>query len=306
MSHGDWSLEGLPPTQNFLGLPAEHSDPARAGVIVQQVPFEATSTFGVGSSVGPAAILDASREVELFDAELGCEPWQAARGIATLAPLPVVDLTGAAVAQLLAERTAALLDRGKFVVTIGGEHTSIVGAAWAHADRFPNLTVVQFDAHSDLRPEYHGTAWNHACAIARIRERSPRVVAVGIRSQEREERRLCDHDAQLTTVYAHEVHAESPEAWLDRVIDACGPEVYVTFDFDALDPALMPATGTPEPGGLTWQQATRALRRLCRERRVVGVDFNELAPIGGLHHPQFVAAKLIYRFLGYRFRTAGS
>lgn len=302
MSKGHPPLEGLPPTQNFLGLVAEGSNPATSAVVVQQVPFEATSTFGLGSSVGPTAILEASREVELFDAELGRETWKCAGGIATLAPLSVTGLDGGAVAQRLAERTADLLRRDKFVVTIGGEHTSIVGAAWAHAERFPNLTVVQFDAHSDLRPDYHGTPWNHACAISRIRERAPRVVAVGIRSQEIEERRLCDHDEQLTTIYGHEIHWQEPEAWMTRMVDACSPEVYVTFDYDALDPTLMPATGTPEPGGLSWQHATRALDRLCRERRVVGIDFNELAPIAGLHHPQFVAAKLIYRFLGYRFR----
>lgn len=299
----------LPSAKNFLGLAADRSDLDSAAVVLQLEPFEQTSTFGEGSARGPAALLAASREVELFDAELGFEPWVRCGGIATLAapsrgPTRQAPPGGADVAASLEVRTAELLDWGKFVVTLGGEHTSIVGAAWAHAARAEDLTVVQFDAHSDLRPEYGGTPWNHACAASRIRERVPRIVQVGIRSQDAGERALIE-EQRIPVIYAHEMHAASPSSsnplWLDRLIEACSQNVYITFDFDALDPSCMPATGTPEPGGITWTQATLALRQLCERRNVVGVDFSELSPIPGLHHPEFTAAKLVYRFLGLRF-----
>ncbi|MFH1845850.1 MAG: agmatinase [bacterium] len=303
MACQDHPHQVLPPEQNFLGLSGPAGELDSAGVVLMPVPFEATSTFGRGSAGGPAAILQASRELELFDAALGFEPWRDWGGIATLAPLTVEARDGATLASELAAIVDCWLAADKFVVTVGGEHTSIVGAVWAHGERHPDLTVVQFDAHADLRSEYAGSAWNHACTMARVRDRCPRIVQVGIRSQAAVEREITA-DENIPVLYAHRIHLESGSdparsPWLERLLAACGPRVYVTFDCDVFDPAVIPATGTPEPGGLTWSQVEAALAILCREREVVGFDLSELAPVTDLHHPQFTAAKLIYRFLGH-------
>lgn len=292
----------LGPDANFLALEEPHCHPDRAGVVILQAPYEATSTFGEGSAAGPGAVLAASHEVELFDAQLGCEAWMACGGIATCAPLDVTGKDGADVAAALETDAAGWLDRGKFVITLGGEHTSTVGAAWAHAARGEDVTVLQLDAHSDLRAAYLDQPWNHACAMARVLDRCGHLVQVGIRSEAAEERDTVRAGA-IPVHYAHAIHdAEAArEDWIAAVVGDTRRRVYVTFDCDVFDPAVMPATGTPEPDGLTWRQVDRLLARLCREREVVGFDLSELAPVAGLHHPQFTAAKLLYRFLGYRF-----
>jgi agmatinase len=294
----------LPPERNFLGLPAGRSDPAAAGVIIVPVPFEATSSYGPGSQRGPDAIISASQQVELFDAELGFSPVEAAGGIATLEPMDVARIDGAALCERLRELVAHWLSRGKFVVVLGGEHTSVVGAVRAHCEAFDDLTVLHLDAHSDLRQAYQGSAWNHACAMARVLDFHGTMVQVGVRSQEQSERAFAEEHG-LPVYYADWIHRRQEQGWdwTADVVAATTKRVYVTLDCDVMDPSVIPATGTPEPGGLTWQQVNRLLARLCRERQVVGLDMSELAPISGLIHPQFCVAKLIYRFIGYRFGT---
>jgi agmatinase len=292
------------PASVFLDLPPEHADPATAGVVLLPVPFERTSTFGRGSAAGPAAIIAASHELELFDAVLGTEPWRSAGGIATLPALsPAGD--GAAVAARLQGEVASWLARGRFLVTLGGEHTSVVGAIRAHIAAHPDLTILQLDAHSDLRPDYQDDSWNHACAMARILDVHSRLVQVGIRSQDGSER-TTSRERGLSVFYAHEILAadSAGEDWIGNVMAACGPDVYLTLDCDVFDPAVLPATGTPEPGGLTWFQVDSLLARLCRERNLAGFDVSELAPLAGLHHPEFTIAKLIYRLIGRRFGTS--
>lgn len=295
-------MEFLDKTQNFLALDPEDSQPETAGVVVLSAPFEESSTYGHGSCDGPSALLEASHEVELFDAALGFEPYIAAGGIATRAPLEIAGLDAPGLAEQLRLEAKHWLEREKLVITLGGEHSSIVGAVHAHSDRFKDLTVLHFDAHSDLRPEYQGSAWNHACAISRVLDVHDHVVQVGIRSQAKEERAIAEEKG-VRVFYAHEIHKRhsNKAPWVRQVIDATRPNVYITFDCDAFDPSVIPATGTPEPGGLTWQQVDTLLSRLCVERNVVGLDINELAPIAGLRHPQFTMAKLLYRFIGYRF-----
>jgi agmatinase len=164
------------------------------------------------------------------------------------------------------------------------------------------LTVLQLDAHSDLRLQYQGNPWNHACAMARVLDFHADLVAVGIRSQARSERDLAS-ERGVPVVYAHEIHADAgghPQ-WLDRVVESAKPNVYISLDCDVMDPSIIPATGTPEPGGLTWQQVDALLERICCQRHVVGMDMSELAPIPGLAHPDFTMAKLMYRFIGHRF-----
>lgn len=292
----------LPEAENFLGLSEELSAPASARVVVLPVPFEATSTYGPGSSGGPIAILDASHQVELFDAALGFEPFRTAGGIATRRPLDSAGSDGQGLAERLRENVKELLEQGRFVIVLGGEHTSVVGTIWAHCGYYANLTVLQLDAHSDLRGSYLGSSWNHACAMARVIEFHGDLVQVGVRSQAAEERAIVEQE-RIPVFYAHEIHAQNRGMadWIGPIIEKTKPRVYVTLDCDVMDPSVVPATGTPEPGGLTWAQIDRLLSRLCREREVVGMDVAELAPIPGLRHPQFTVAKLLYRFLGYRF-----
>jgi agmatinase len=292
----------LSPEDNLLALPEEQSNPETAGVMVLPVPYEQTSTYGRGSARGPQAIINASHEVELFDAALGFEPCHAAGGIATLEPLDVAGLDGPGLSDRLYQECRYWLQQKKMVVTIGGEHTSIIGAVRAYCEMVPDLTVVQLDAHSDLRDQYLDNPWNHACAMARVLDFHDDVVQIGIRSQAKEERALSEA-RKFPIFYAHDIHRQSGtrNPWYRRAIAATRPNVYVTLDCDVFDPAVIPGTGTPEPGGLSWQQIDSFLARLCVERNVVGFDVNELSPLEGSRHSEFTLAKLIYRFIGYRF-----
>lgn len=289
----------------FLGLTGSTLTPEQARCVFVSAPYEHTSSYGCGSFKGPEAIIEASHQVEFFDAALGFEPHLACGGIATLESIAVEGLDGAAVAQRLHQTVAALLAEDKFVITLGGEHTSVTGAIQAHTERFEDVTVLQFDAHSDLRETYEDTPWSHACAMARVLDFHPRLVQVGIRSQCREERERSDA-LRLPVFYGEAIHyaERSGEDWMQAVIDATSRRVYITFDCDIFEPFWMPATGTPEPGGLSWYQVTTLLQRLCAQREVVGLDINELAPIEGLHYAEYLVAKLAYRFLGYRFPNA--
>lgn len=297
----------LPASERFLGLDDHQADPETARVVILPVPYERTSSYGSGSAGGPAAILRASREVELFDTELDTEPWRAAGGIATHAPLPVERAAdGAAVMEALDRAVSDWCDRGKTVVTIAGEHTAVVGAIRAHCRMSGGLSVVQIDAHSDMRPHYLDDPWNHACAMARVADFHGDIVQVGIRSESLEDRALV-REHGLPVFRAAGIHRDGAGGvdWVAPIIDACAADVYVTFDCDALDPSVMPATGTPEPGGLSWQQVNELLARLCTARRVLGFDVCELAPIAGLDHPQFTVAKLMARLVGWIGASAG-
>lgn len=295
----------LPTSENFLALDRKRSGLRAASIVVQQAPYERTSSFGKGSAEGPRAILEASHQVELYDAALGIELVESIPGIATLAPLPPGRKDTSQFARALHDETAHWLSKGKFVVTLGGEHTSIVGAIQAHCEACDGLTVLQLDAHSDLRDEYEGSPWNHACAMARVLDFHDHIVQTGIRSQAIEEHAKAEA-LRTPVVYAHQILAAPPgeDSWIKRVVGACRKRVYITLDCDVFDPAVIPATGTPEPGGLTWNHVDGLLRRLCTVREVVGMDISELAPIRGIHHPQFTIAKLLYRFLGIRFQGA--
>jgi agmatinase len=291
----------LSASERFLGLDDVQAEPATVGVVVLPVPFERTSSYGHGSAAGPGAVLRASHEVELYDTELGFEPWAAAGGVATLRPLAFADdADGAAVADALDAAVTHWRSQGKRVVTLAGEHTGIVGAVRAHARASGDFTVLQLDAHSDLREAYHDDPWNHACAMARVLDFHDDLVQVGIRSACPEDNVLAE-DRGVRTVRAVTVHddAEAGRDWIGPILAACRDRVYVTLDCDVFDPAVMPATGTPEPGGLNWRQMNALLERLCRAKRVIGFDVCELAPIAGVHHPEFSVAKLIARFMGW-------
>ncbi len=284
---------GAPDT--FLGLPQDGSSFKTAEVVMLPVPYEATVSYIGGTRFGPRALLHASRYVELYDHELDTEPYRV--GVHTL---PELELPLSAPQDALAVLRGvmdALLEDGKFVILIGGEHSLSEAPILAHADRRDGrrVSVLQLDAHADLRAEYEGTPYSHACVMHRVYQRVP-IVPVGVRSLTSGERALMRR-AAIPTVFAHELNESG---WLDRVVGALEPDVYVTIDVDFFDPAIMPATGTPEPGGASWPAATALLERVFRERRVVGCDIVELAPIPGLVAPDFLAAKLAYKLVGLR------
>jgi agmatinase len=287
---------------SFLGLDEQASDFEGAAAVILPVPYEATTSFGGGTGGGPAAIIEASRYIELYDQELDAEPYEV--GVATL---PALWLTGAGPQQALAELRAAydaVLDAapGKFVLTLGGEHSITSAPVLAWADRLEResrrLSVLLFDAHTDLRPEYEGSPYSHAAVMHRVHERVE-LVAVGIRAITADEMRLVRASDHIHVFLADDVHRG--DAWMDDVMARLGEDVYISFDVDCFDPAVMPATGTPEPGGLQWYPVLKLLRRVFAERTVHAADVVELAPIPGLAAPDFTAAKLAYKMIGYRF-----
>jgi agmatinase len=295
-------LAALPwaPAQNFLGLPEEHCGFDAAGVVILPVPYEATVSYMGGTRFGPRGLIHASRFVELYDHELDAEPYVV--GVHTL---PELMLTGAGPAKAMRELRRAfdgLLSTGKFVIMLGGEHSVSGPPVLAHADRLGRrkLSVLQLDAHADLRTEYEGTPYSHACVMHTVHERV-RLVQVGIRSLTAEERAL-QRRHRMAVVFGHEL--DDP-GWEDRVLAALGPDVYITIDVDFFDPAIMPATGTPEPGGGQWTPTIRLLDRVFRERNVIGADVVELAPLPGMVAPDFLAAKLVYKLIGFHVRGLG-
>jgi agmatinase len=298
-------MNTLDASHNFLGLAPEWSSFDRARVVVLPIAYEQTTSYGKGAGEGPQAILDASRQVELYDEELEVEIYRLTQGVATL---PIMrfgeNCRDAQAVESIRNQVHQLIRRGKLVVALGGEHTIAVGAAKAHAEAYADLSILQLDAHSDLRREYEGNAYSHASAMARIYEFHQDIVQVGIRSQCQEEANFIKEN-RIQTFYAIDLkrrqfpRLRSGQAWHDDVIERLKPNVYVTFDCDFLDPSLIPALGTPEPGGFGWDETMAFLKRLSTQRRIVGFDVNELAPIPSLVHPQFTIAKLIYKWIGY-------
>lgn len=281
---------------NFLELSHEEAAWTRAAVVVLPIPYEATVSWSAGTRDGPGAILEASRYVELYDEELDASPCEI--GVCTL---PAIELSsagpGVAVSQLRSLYDDLLDAAGdRLVIALGGEHSISSAPATAWVERLgEELSVLQLDAHSDLRDEYHGSPWNHACVMRRILERTERIVAVGIRALTAEERALI-RARGIVTIFAHEMRRPG---WVERAVQALAPNVYVTFDLDFFDPSILPATGTPEPGGGSWWDAMELLAAVFRERNVVGADVVELSPRRGDEASAFTAAKLVYRMIGY-------
>ena len=280
--------------RNFAWLPPEHSDFARSRVVVLPVPYDSTASGWVGSREGPAAIIDASANMELYDIGIDGEPYLA--GIHTLPEL--VPHTGGPEQMIdrVEQVAGELIDDGKFVVTIGGEHTVAVGAARAYARRLPGLSVLAFDANADMRDEYLGSRYNHACTLRRISEVAP-VVQAGLRSAEREEHDYI-REKGLRFHSPRELRAAGPAAVSALLSEA----VYITFDLDAFDSSVVSALGTPEPGGLHWDEVSDLLETVAGEHRIVGFDVTELAPSLGPRANAQLAAKLAYRLIGLALR----
>jgi agmatinase len=267
----------------------------QARVVILPIPVDRTTSYVSGTRNGPHEILQASSHMELWDEELGVDIHPV--GIFTL---PEMELPFGEMDPLMdeIERVAyEVIGRDKFLVALGGEHSITPPIISAAARKYPGLSVLQIDAHTDLRDSYMGTRHNHACAMRRALEYA-HVTQVGIRSLSAEEAAMIP---KLPTTIFYDVSMRRDPAWIDRVVETLGPEVYVTIDVDGMDPAIMPATGTPEPGGLTWAEITALLRTLAERRRIVCCDLVELSPIPGMVAPNFLTAKLVYKLLTYRF-----
>jgi agmatinase len=283
----------------FLGLDDSESALDRSQVVILPVPWESTVSYGGGTRNGPTAILEASRYIELYDQELDAEPHRV--GVHTL---PALELTREGSAESMAElesayRAVAEAAGDRFLIMLGGEHSVSAPAIRAQAAlRDERITVLQLDAHADLRAEFEGSPHSHACAMARVLHVAD-VVGVGIRGVSTEEVEVARNSSGVTLIYADEMWEN--DDWMDRALEALGPTVYLTFDVDYFDPSLVPSTGTPEPGGGDWYRTLRFLRRVFETRNVVAADVVELAPTPGLHAPDFLVAKLVYKLLGYRF-----
>jgi len=276
---------------NFGGLAPRYSGYDSSGIVILPVPFDNTSTWLHGADTGPTKIIEASQNMELFDIETGSEIYR--NGIFTDEPINAE--TSAEMVEEVQARVGKHLAAEKFVVTLGGEHTVSLGAIQAHLAKFDNLSILQLDAHTDLRDSYEGNRLSHACVMARVRESTDEVVAVGVRSMDESEGELLDEER---TIFAHEMQTSG---WIKRVVRELNENVYITLDLDVFDPAFMPSTGTPEPGGMDWWAVMRLLQAVSEDKRVVGFDVVELCPNEHNRAPDFLAAKLIYRLLSLRF-----
>jgi agmatinase len=296
MDQTDWP-SGLPP--NFGGLGEEFSSLDRAHAVVLPVPYDFSTSYQSGARWGPRAILAASQNMELWDEELGAT-YRA--GIHTLAEIEPTALGPEAMADRVGRAVGWILAQDRLPVVLGGEHSITAGAVRAVAERFDDLSVLQFDAHADMRDSYLDSRYSHACVMRRVRDLVP-AASVGIRSFSEEEAEF---------MRARPVPLWSPRAFRalrgdwDPVLSALTGTVYVTFDLDAFDPAVVPATGTPEPGGLDWYEAVDLLRAVSEHSRIVGFDVVELAPIPGQVASDFLAARLAYRLIGFALVSRGA
>lgn len=285
----------------FLDPPAEHTRAESSAVRIIPVPFDGTSTYRKGADRGPAALLEASTQVETFDIETRSEVHL--HGIHTEAPV-VGAATPEELAPMVRARVGEALKNGRFPVVIGGEHSVTIGAVEAVADHVGKgrFTVLQIDAHGDTRESYHGSTHNHACVMARAKEHAT-IAQIGIRAVDSTEwYETIIHDR---VVWGWEISKAADDAWMDRVLAMLDETVYITVDLDAFDPAYLPATGTPEPDGMTWRQVNDLVRKVCHQRKVVGFDVVELCPHEAHHGSDFFAAKLVHRMLSEVFAARG-
>jgi agmatinase len=289
-------LDSLPP----FGGDEAASPFETARVAVLPVPYEATVSYGGGTAGGPAAILRASTQVELYDEQTAGQPYRA--GIWTDVMLPVRGDTPEQAVRGIEGRFGELLDAGKWVMMLGGEHSITPGGVAAAAKRHRGLRVVQLDAHSDLRQQYEGDRWSHACAMARCLDHGVALTAIGIRNTSIEEARWIRSGIPgYRVVHAWEME---DEGWIDVALHGIDDApVYLTIDLDYFDPSIIPATGTPEPGGGTWWPTLRFLERLIERTDVIACDLVELAPAPGFHHADFTAARLAYKLIGMKMGT---
>ena len=283
--------------KNFLGI--EEKDLcsyAKSRFVIQQIPYEHTSSYLQGSAKGPAAIITASHFVEFYDEVLDTETFRHV-GIATLPERNFENKIDADAIDLIQNETEKLLADNKFVVSFGAEHTVALGLVKAHAKKFSNLSILQIDAHSDLRDSYQGNKFSHACVMARVHELDVNIVQVGIRAQCKEEAELIKSSKNISTFYVHQIRNDNN--WIEKATDALTENVYITIDADGFDPSVVPAVGTAEPGGLFWEEVNQLLRNVVDKKNVIGFDIVEIAPSEGQILSEYTMAKLAYRLMGF-------
>lgn len=281
--------------KTYAGIPSEFGKLETAKVVLIPVPYDGTSTWQKGADKGPQAFLDASENMELYDIETDSEAYK--NGI-YLADAITENSSPEAMVEAVYERTKSYITRNKFVTLFGGEHSVSIGSIRAFNESFHNLTVVQLDAHADLRKDYEGTACNHACAMHEA-SKNTNLIQVGIRSMDVTELKWMNKEQ---TFFAHELQLE--EYWSDAAIDLMTDDVFITIDLDCFDPSILPSTGTPEPGGLLWYETLDFLKKIFKEKNVVGFDIVELCPKEDEKSSDFLAAKLYYKMLSYKFHIA--
>jgi agmatinase len=277
--------------ENFLGLPEQYSRETDSRFVVLPIPYEWTTTYIKGTRFGPKAIIEASQQVELYDEELETEAYK--HGIHTAQDLDI-DTSPENALQKICRAVSEILKKGKTPIALGGEHTITVGIVKAFSETYQDLSVLQLDAHADLRDEYLGSRWNHACTSRLLLENAP-IVQVGIRSLSKEEADFIEK-RNLALFFAQEMRKNFP--W-EKVIAQLGENVYVSIDLDVFDPGIMPSVGTPEPGGLSWHDVLDLIRSVAQKRNIVGFDVVELCPQPGNVAPDFLVAKLIYKIIGF-------
>ena len=278
--------------KTFAGIEQKYAQKESSKIYLQSIPYDGTSTWGKGADKGFDAFMDAAENMELFDIETNSEVYT--NGIHLLPEAPTFD-SPHDMFNYTYENTQSLLKENKFLTFFGGEHSISIGLIKAHYEHFEKLTVLQIDAHADLRPSYGGTPYNHACALYDA-SKNCNLVQVGIRSMDASEKEHMDYNKVF---FADEMRYEKD--WQEQALDLLTDNVYITFDLDAFDPSIMPATGTPEPGGMQWYTTTNFLQRVFEMKNVVGFDIVELAPIEGQNASNFLAAKLYYKMLSYKF-----
>lgn len=278
--------------KTYAGIPEEYASAEKSKIVLIPVPYDGTSTWGKGADKGPEAFLKASENMELYDIETDNEVYK--NGIHLTGSIENLDSPEVMVEEVH-KKVKKYIRRNKLVTIIGGEHSVSIGAIRAFNECYDNLTVLQLDAHTDLRQEYNGSRYNHACALYEANE-TANLVQVGIRSMDYTETLVMNKDKVF---FAHEM--VSDDFWMDSVLDLMSDNVYITFDLDAFDPSILPSTGTPEPGGLFWYETLEFLKKVFREKNVVGFDIVELCPNELDKSSDFLAAKLYYKMLSYKY-----
>jgi agmatinase len=278
--------------RTFAGIETAYAAFEQAGILLQSIPYDGTSTWGKGADGGFEAFLEAAENMELYDIETDSEVFR--KGIHVL-PVIGEDSSPESVYRAVLQKTSDLLSNGKFLTFFGGEHAVSIGIIEAFNRQFKDLTVLQLDAHADLREEYLGSPYNHACAL-HAASKETNLVQVGIRSMDESEKTFLNPDKCF---FAHEIHGDT--TWMERSIALMSEKVYLTIDLDVLDPSIMPYTGTPEPGGMDWYTMLAYLKKVFSAKTVVGFDIVEFAPAGRLKAPGFLVAKLYYKLLSYKF-----
>ena len=278
--------------KNYAGIADEFAQLETAKVVLIPVPYDGTSTWGKGADKGPNAFLNASENMELYDIETESEVYK--QGI-HLTDAVTENGSPEAMVNEVHKMAKEYIKRNKFVTLIGGEHSISIGSIRAFNECFDNLTVLHIDAHADLRGSYEGTKYNHACAVHEASQ-TTNLIQVGIRSMDAIEKTIMDDEK---TFFAHDM--VNDEYWMDKAIDLMTDNVFISFDLDALDPSILPSTGTPEPGGLFWYETLDFLKQVFEEKNVVGFDIVELCPNPQDKSSDFLAAKLYYKMLSYKF-----